>query len=663
MKKGFLIIALTMLTHLTFAQNENKSGIGKAIDNSVNKLKGLFKKKSDNTSTGVTTKSDDDYELFKAYINKVLEDRVNGFKSAKLILPPLKGKAQLSSNNLRIEWGNPEKFVGIEPLTVLTYFQKWCDWSNVSMTKTGDLVGFTSYDLRQNGNMVGDVSKFVLNQKLTYASIIIQPSSSPFNFPVETTTIAPPTVNTNTQEASSSANITQTNSDIKTEGNNLKKLKLYFDTVIKDRVNSFKNVATVTVPFNGEIDKSQLAKGNIGISWSFKTINLSGTSTEQATDSVYAYILNWCDINLFRAKEPSRKQENLYEYNLSEISFDEPVIGKIWDIYRDGQFKYFGVVFNKSSNEFKAPDITNENAFRIIKDKDAFTTMPSLDSPAYIINNKGIATNAGEVIAKKANPGTAIYDALFKSGKLNPKDKGMIISLSRWSNNWPAGLRKGNENREENFIKTELYQGYKVARWVEYDSVWKSTSDITLLYIPANDNYSLPEYLQPVTKNGFFIAMRTKDVATGKLDYKKAYENVMKKKPYGSTLTLAELEKKREEEKLNPENTDATSTATAATKSKKMVTYLWWQSLKMSYPTLLWTIDYAYIYGPEGLTVSQLETVFRRKPIRFGFVPERKGFLICANNNTDCSGQISTIQSQYSKVATTTFLGSFNYNK
>ncbi|MFX7748033.1 hypothetical protein ABTK03_21880, partial [Acinetobacter baumannii] len=78
------------------------------------------------------------------------------------------------------------------------------------------------------------------------ASIIIQPSSSPFNFPVETTTIAPPTVNTNTQEASSSANITQTNSDIKTEGNNLKKLKLYFDTVIKDRVNSFKNVATVT---------------------------------------------------------------------------------------------------------------------------------------------------------------------------------------------------------------------------------------------------------------------------------------------------------------------------------------------------------------------------------------------------------------------------------
>ncbi|MFX6118936.1 hypothetical protein ABTE85_21980, partial [Acinetobacter baumannii] len=84
--------------------------------------------------------------------------------------------------------------------------------------------------------------------------------------------------------------------------------------------------------------------------------------------------------------------------------------------------------------------------------------------------------------------------------------------------------------------------------------------------------------------------MRTKDVATGKLDYKKAYENVMKKKPYGSTLTLAELEKKREEEKLNPENTDATSTATAATKSKKMVTYLWWQSLKMSYPTLLWTI-------------------------------------------------------------------------
>ncbi|MHA0111702.1 hypothetical protein ACXYUI_32120, partial [Klebsiella pneumoniae] len=79
---------------------------------------------------------------------------------------------------------------------------------------------------------------------------------------------------------------------------------------------------------------------------------------------------------------------------------------------------------------------------------------------------------------------------------------------------------------------------------------------------------------------------------------------------------------KREEEKLNPENTDATSTATAATKSKKMVTYLWWQSLKMSYPTLLWTIDYAYIYGPEGLTVSQLETVFRRKPIRFGFVPE-----------------------------------------
>jgi len=128
MKKGFLIIALTMLTHLTFAQNENKSGIGKAIDNSVNKLKGLFKKKSDNTSTGVTTKADDDYELFKAYINKVLEDRVNEFKSAKLILPPLKGKAQLSSNNLRIEWGNPEKFTGIEPLTVLTYFQKWCDW-------------------------------------------------------------------------------------------------------------------------------------------------------------------------------------------------------------------------------------------------------------------------------------------------------------------------------------------------------------------------------------------------------------------------------------------------------------------------------------------------------------------------------------------------------
>ncbi|WP_164225816.1 hypothetical protein, partial [Stenotrophomonas maltophilia] len=84
-------------------------------------------------------------------------------------------------------------------------------------------------------------------------------------------------------EASSSANITQTNNDIKTEGNNLKKLKLYFDTVIKDRVNSFKNVATVTVPFNGEIDKSQLAKGNIGISWSFKTINLSGTSAEQAT--------------------------------------------------------------------------------------------------------------------------------------------------------------------------------------------------------------------------------------------------------------------------------------------------------------------------------------------------------------------------------------------
>ncbi|MFX5587234.1 hypothetical protein ABTE16_21055, partial [Acinetobacter baumannii] len=79
---------------------------------------------------------------------------------------------------------------------------------------------------------------------------------------------------------------------------------------------------------------------------------------------VYAYILNWCDINLFRAKEPSRKQENLYEYNLSEVSFDEPVICKIWDIYRDGQFKYFGVVFNKSSNEFKAPDITNENAFR-----------------------------------------------------------------------------------------------------------------------------------------------------------------------------------------------------------------------------------------------------------------------------------------------------------